>query len=94
MRAFAAAGIDVVSRHPRWEVPQPDPWGPSSRSSTHPQVDEDFMVLGAAQVRLSPRPRAGEFTHFTELNLGAVRRVYLALDDTGPMEPAEARKAV
>ena len=33
------------------------------------------------------------FTHFSELNLVAVRRVYLALLDTG-MEPAQARKAV
>jgi putative intracellular protease/amidase len=33
------------------------------------------------------------FTHFSELNLVAIRRVYLALLDTG-MEPAVARKEV
>jgi putative intracellular protease/amidase len=33
------------------------------------------------------------FTHFSELNLVAIRRVYLALLDTG-MEPAVARKTV
>ncbi|MGB7797445.1 MAG: DJ-1/PfpI family protein [Pseudonocardiaceae bacterium] len=64
-----------------------------SRSFHYPQVDEDFMFSVIRRFAYhSDRVRV-TFTHFSELNLVAVRRVYVALLDSG-MEPAEARKAV
>ncbi len=90
--AFVAAGIDVVVATPDGKVPQPDPWG-LEPFFHYPQVDEDFMFSVLRRFAYHQDRVRVTFTHFSELNLVAVRRVYLALLDTG-MEPAEARKAV
>ena len=89
---FVAAGVDVVIATPDGKVPQPDPWG-LEPFFHYPQVDEDFMFSVLRRFAYHPDRVRVTFTHFSELNLVAVRRVYLALLDTG-MEPAEARKAV
>lgn len=90
--AFVAAGIDVVIATPDGKVPQPDPWG-LEPFFHYPQVDEDFMFSVLRRFAYHQDRVRVTFTHFSELNLVAVRRVYLALLGTG-MEPAEARKAV
>ena len=90
--AFVAAGIDVVIVTPDGKVPQPDPWG-LEPFFHYPQVDEDFMFSVLRRFAYHQDRVRVTFTHFSELNLVAVRRVYLALLGTG-MEPAEARKAV
>jgi putative intracellular protease/amidase len=90
--AFAAAGLDVVIATPDGKVPQPDPWG-LEPFFHYPQVDEDFMFSVLRRFAYHQDSVRVTFTHFSELNLVAVRRVYLALLDTS-MEPAEARKAV
>src|SRR2546428_720609 len=90
--AFVAAGVDVVIATPDGKVPQPDPWG-LEPFFHYPQVDEDFMFSVLRRFAYHPDRVRVTFTHFSELNLVAVRGVYLALLDTG-MEPAEARKAV
>ena len=90
--AFVAAGIDVVIATPDGKVPQPDPWG-LEPFFHYPKVDEDFMFSVLRRFAYHPDRVRVTFTHFSELNLVAVRRVYLALLDTG-MEPAVARKAV
>jgi putative intracellular protease/amidase len=73
-------------------VPQPDPWG-FEPYFHYPKVDEDFMFSILRRFAYHPDRVRVTFTHFSELNLVAVRRVYLALLDTG-MEPAVARKTV
>jgi putative intracellular protease/amidase len=89
---FVAAGVDVMIATPDGKAPQPDPWG-LEPFFHYPQVDEDFMFSVIRRFAYhSDRVRV-TFTHFSELNLVAVRRVYVALLDSG-MEPAEARKAV
>jgi len=90
--AFVAAGIDVVIATPDGKVPQPDPCG-LEPFFHYPQVDEDFMFSVLRRFAYHQDRVRVTFTHFSELNLVAVRRVYLALLDTG-MEPAEARNAV
>ena len=90
--AFVAAGVEVVIATPDGKVPQPDPWG-LEPFFHYPQVDEDFMFSVLRRFAYHPDRVRVTFTHFSELNLVAVRRVYLALRDAG-MEPAEARKAV
>jgi putative intracellular protease/amidase len=90
--AFVAAGVAVVIATPDGKVPQPDPWG-LEPFFHYPQVDEDFMFSVLRRFAYHPDRVRVTFTHFSELNLVAIRRVYLALLDTG-MEPAEARKAV
>jgi putative intracellular protease/amidase len=90
--AFVAAGVDVVIATPDGKVPQPDPWG-LEPFFHYPQVDEDFMFSVLRRFAYHPDRVRVTFTHFSELNLVAVRRVYRALLDTG-MEPAGARKAV
>lgn len=90
--AFVAAGIDVVIVTPDGKVPQPDPWG-LEPFFHYPQVDEDFMFSVLRRFAYHQDRVRVTFTHFSELNLVAVRRVYLALLGTG-VEPAEARKAV
>ncbi len=90
--AFVAAGVDVVIATPDGKVPQPDPWG-LEPFFHYPQVDEDFMFSVLRRFAYHPDRVRVTFTHFSELNLVAIRRVYLALLDTG-MEPAEARTAV
>ena len=77
---------------PDGKVPQPDPWG-LEPFFHYPQVDEDFMFSVLRRFAYHQDSVRVTFTHFSELNLVAVRRVYLALLDAG-MEPAEARKAV
>jgi putative intracellular protease/amidase len=89
---FAAAGVDVVIATPDGKVPQPDPWG-LEPFFHYPQVDEDFMFSVLRRFAYHQDRVRVTFTHFSELNLVAVRRVYLALLDTG-MEPPEAREAV
>jgi putative intracellular protease/amidase len=89
---FVGAGVDVVIATPDGRVPQPDPWG-LEPFFHYPQADEDFMFSVLRRFAYhSDRVRV-TFTHFAELNLVAVRRVYLALLATG-MEQAEARDAV
>jgi putative intracellular protease/amidase len=90
--AFAGAGVDVVIVTPDGQVSQPDPWG-LEPFFHYPQVDEDFMFSVLRRFAYHPDRVRVTFTHFAELNLVAIRRVYLALLDTG-MEPAEARQAV
>jgi putative intracellular protease/amidase len=90
--AFVAAGIDVLIATPDGKVPQPDPWG-LEPFFHYPQVDEDFMFSVLRRFAYHQDRVRVTFTHFSELNLVAVRRVYLALLGTG-MEPAEARKPV
>jgi putative intracellular protease/amidase len=90
--AFTDAGVDVVIVTPDGQVPQPDPWG-LEPFFHYPQVDEDFMFSVLRRFAYHPDRVRVTFTHFAELNLVAIRRVYLALLDTG-MEPAEARQAV
>ena len=90
--AFVAAGIDVVIVTPDGKVPQPDPWG-LEPFFHYPEVDEDFMFSVLRRFAYHQDRVRVTFTHFSELNLVAVRRVYLALLGTG-VEPAEARKAV
>jgi hypothetical protein len=89
---FVAAGVDVVIATPDGKVPQLDPWG-IEPFFHYPQVDEDFMFSVLRRFAYHPDRVRVTFTHFSELNLVALRRVYLALLDTG-MEPAEARKTV
>ena len=89
---FVAAGVDVVIATPDGKVPQPDPWG-LEPFFHYPQVDEDFMFSVLRRFAYHPDRVRVTFTHFSELNLVAIRRVYLALLNTG-MEPAEARTAV
>jgi putative intracellular protease/amidase len=89
---FVAAGVDVVIATPDGRVPRPDPWG-LEPFFHYPQVDEDFMFSVLRRFAYHPDRVRVTFTHFSELNLVSIRRVYRALQDTG-MEPAEARKAV
>jgi putative intracellular protease/amidase len=89
---FAAAGVDVVIATPDGKVPQPDPWG-LEPFFHYPQADEDFMFSVLRRFAYHPDRVRVTFTHFSELNLAAVRRVYLALLDTG-MDSAQARKEV
>jgi hypothetical protein len=87
-----AAGVDVVIATPDGRVPRPDPWG-LEPFFHYPQVDEDFMFSVLRRFAYHPDRVRVTFTHFSELNLVAIRRVYHGLLETG-MEPAEARKAV
>ena len=80
--AFVAAGIDVVIATPDGKVPQPDPWG-LEPFFHYPQVDEDFMFSVLRRFAYHQDRVRVTFTHFSELNLVAVRRVYLALLDIG-----------
>jgi putative intracellular protease/amidase len=89
---FVAAGVDLLIATPDGKTPQPDPWG-LEPFFHYPQADEDFMF----SVFRSFAPDADDirvtFTHFSELNLATLRRVYLALVDTG-MERVAARELV
>ena len=89
---FVAAGVDVVIATPDGKVPRPDPWG-LEPFFHYPQVDEDFMFSVLRRFAYHPDRVRVTFTHFSELNLVAIRRVYRGLLDTG-MEQAGARKAV
>jgi putative intracellular protease/amidase len=89
---FVAAAADVTIATPDGKVPQPDPWG-LEPFFHYPQVDEDFMFSVLRRFAYHQDRVRVTFTHFSELNLVAVRRVYRALLDTG-MEPADARQAV
>src|SRR5712664_258322 len=90
--AFAAAGLDVVIATPDGKVPQPDPWG-LEPFFHYPQVDEDFMFSVLRRFAYHQDSVRVTFTHFSELNLVAIRRVYHGLLDAG-REPTGARKAV
>jgi putative intracellular protease/amidase len=89
---FEGAGVDLVIATPEGRVPQPDPWG-FEPYFHYPKVDEDFMFSVLRRFAYHPDRVRVTFTHFTELNLVAIRRAYLALLDTG-MEPSLARKVV
>ncbi|HET9258309.1 MAG TPA: hypothetical protein VFO16_24350 [Pseudonocardiaceae bacterium] len=84
---FVAAGVDVVIATPDGKAPQLDPWG-LEPSFYYPQVDEDFMFSVLRRFAYHADRVRVTFTHFSELNLVAVRRVYLALLRTG-VEPAQ-----
>jgi putative intracellular protease/amidase len=79
---FVSADADLVIATPDGRPPQPDPWG-LEPFFHYPQDDEDFMF----SVFRSFAPDADDirvtFTHFSELNLIMLRRVFLALIDTG-----------
>src|SRR5215813_4618116 len=89
---FGQANVDLVIATPDGQAPLPDPWG-LEPFFHYPQADEDFMF----SVFRSFAPDADDirvtFTHFSELNLVTLRRVYLALVDTG-MERMAARELV
>jgi putative intracellular protease/amidase len=89
---FEAAGVEVVFATPGGKVPQPDPWGLEPYFH-YPQVDEDFMFSVLRRFAYHPDRVRVTFMHFSELNLVALRRVYLALRDIG-MEGAESRRAI
>ena len=89
---FVAAGVEVVIATPDGRVPRPDPWG-LEPFFHYPQVDEDFMFSVLRRFAYHQDSVRVTFTHFSELNLVAIRRVYLALLEAG-MEPAVARKVV
>ena len=80
--ALTGAGVDVMIATPDGQVPQPDPWG-LEPFFHYPQVDEDFMFSVLRRFAYHPDRVRVTFTHFAELNLVAIRRVYLALLDTG-----------
>lgn len=87
---FVNAAADLVIATPGGRRPQPDPW--SLQPFFHyPQADRDFM----SSVFRSFAPYADEirvtFTHLSQLNLIALRRVFLALTDAG-MERRTARR--
>ena len=82
----------MVIATPDGRVPRPDPWG-LEPFFHYPQVDEDFMFSVLRRFAYHPDRVRVTFTHFSELNLVAIRRVYRGLLDAG-MEPAGARKAV
>lgn len=89
---FAAAGVEVVFATPGGRTPQPDPWG-LEPFFHHSQVDEDFMFSVLRRFAYHPDRGRVTFMHFSELNLVALRRVYLALRDAG-MDVAGARRTV
>jgi putative intracellular protease/amidase len=89
---FLAAGTAVRIATPDGKVPQPDPWG-LEPFFHYPQVDEDFMFSVLRRFAYHQDRVRVTFTHFSELNLVAARRVYRSLLDAG-MEPGEAREAV
>lgn len=89
---FVAAGVEVVFATPGGKVPQPDPWGLEPYFH-YPQVDEDFMFSVLRRFAYHPDRVRVTFMHFSELNLVALRRVYLALRDAG-VEGAQARRTV
>jgi putative intracellular protease/amidase len=89
---FVSAGADLVIATPDGRPPQPDPWG-LEPFFHYPQDDEDFMF----SVFRSFAPDADDirvtFTHFSELNLVVLRRVFLALVDAG-LERRAARQVL
>lgn len=89
---FAAAGVEVVFATPGGRTPQPDPWGLEPFFHCAP-ADEDFMFSVLRRFAYHPDRGRVTFLHFSELNLVALRRVYLALRGAG-MEVALARRTV
>lgn len=89
---FAAAGVDLLIATPDGKAPQPDPWG-LEPFFHYPQADEDFMFSVFRSFAPDAEDIRVTFTHFSELNLVLLRRVYLALVDTG-MERLAARELV
>ena len=89
---FVSAGADLVIATPDGRPPQPDPWG-LEPFFHYPQDDEDFMF----SVFRSFAPDADDicvtFTHFSELNMVVLRRVFLALVDAG-LERRAARQVL
>ena len=77
---------------PGGRTPQPDPWGLEPFFHC-PDADEDFMFSVLRRFAYHPDRGRVTFLHFSELNLVALRRVYLALRGAG-MEVALARRTV
>lgn len=89
---FRAAGVDLLIATPDGQTPQPDPWG-LEPFFHYPQVDEDFMFSIFRSFAHDADDIRVTFRHFSELNLVALRRVYLALAEAG-MDRAAARDVV
>lgn len=79
---FAAAGVDLLIATPDGQAPQPDPWG-LEPFFHYPQADEDFMFSVFRSFAPDAEDIRVTFTHFSELNLVTLRRVYLALAEAG-----------
>src|SRR5215469_11684347 len=81
-RRFTDAGVDLVIATPDGRPPQPDPWG-LEPFFHYPQTDEDFMFSVFRSFANHAEDIRVTFHHFSELNLVAARRIYLALVDAG-----------
>ena len=79
---FLRAGVDLVVATPDGNPPQPDPWG-LEPFFHYPQEDEDFMFSVFRSFATDADDIRVTFTHFSELDLVALRRVFLALVDAG-----------
>ncbi len=89
---FVRAGVDLVIATPDGKPPQPDPWG-LEPFFHYPQEDEDFMFSVFRSFAHDADDIRVTFAHFSELNLVALRRVFLALADTG-MDRRAARELI
>ena len=81
-RRFLEAGVDLMIATPGGRSPQADPWG-LEPFFHYPQLDEDFMFTVFRSFAQHAEDIRVTFHHFSELNLVAARRVYLALADAG-----------
>jgi putative intracellular protease/amidase len=79
---FLRAGVDLVVATPDGNPPQPDPWG-LEPFFHYPQEDEDFMFSVFRSFAADADDIRVTFTHFSELDLVALRRLFLALVDAG-----------
>lgn len=91
-RRFMDAGVDLVIATPDGRPPQPDPWG-LEPFFHYPQIDEDFMFSVFRSFARHAEDIRVTFHHFSELNLVAARRIYLALAGTG-LDRLAARELV
>jgi putative intracellular protease/amidase len=89
---FAAAGVDLLIATPDGQAPQPDPWG-LEPFFHYPQADEDFMFSVFRSFAPDAEDIRVTFTHFSELNLVMLRRVYLALAEAG-LDRTAARELI
>ena len=89
---FMRAGVDLVVATPDGQPPQPDPWG-LEPFFHYPQEDEDFMFSVFRSFAHDADDIRVTFAQFSELNLVALRRVFLALADTG-MDRLAARELI
>lgn len=89
---FLEAGVDLVVATPGGRPPQADPWG-LEPFFHYPQLDEDWMFSVFRSFARHAEDIRVTFHHFSELNLVAARRVYLALAGAG-MDRLAARELV